>query len=309
MNIFVFGSLAYDPIMTFPGRFGDHILADKIDNLNVAFMVDSFVERPGGTAGNIAYSLMLHGERPTIIGTIGYDHQKYFEWLDQNEMDRKEVEIIVTEPTARAYIITDEDENQITIFNPGAMQNTTHFSLNKYNSSDSVAIIAPTNLDDMKMYSQKCRELGVRYIFDPGQSLPAWQEGDLSEAITGAEILIANEYEINLIKDKTGRGTENLIRDVGAIIVTMGERGASLIQDDHISGRLIPVTIPDEVVDPTGAGDAFRGGLLTGLVNDMDLYDAALVGSVTASFAVEVMGTQEYRFTKSEFDKRHEKFV
>lgn len=304
MNIFVFGSLAYDPIMTFPGRFADNILVDKIDNLNVAFMVDSFVERPGGTAGNIAYSLMLHGQKPKIVSTIGYDYQEYFAWLDQNEMIREHVEVTPTDPTARAYVITDQDENQITIFNPGAMQHVTHFALDMYDSSESIAIISPTNLEDMKIYSQRCKDLDIRYIFDPGQSLPAWEASDLNHAINGAEILIANQYEIDLIKNKTGRGTKDLAVDVGAIIVTMGERGASLVQEQDMSGRAIPVTRSAKVVDPTGAGDAFRGGLLTGLVNGVDLYGSALMGSATASFAVEVMGTQEYRFTMSEFQKR-----
>ncbi len=304
MNIFVFGSLAYDPIMTFPGRFADNILVDKIDNLNVAFMVDSFVERPGGTAGNIAYSLMLHGQKPKIVGTIGYDYQEYFAWLDQNQMIREHVEIIPTDPTARAYVITDQDENQITIFNPGAMQHATHFGLEIYDSTESIAIISPTNLEDMKIYSQRCKDLEIRYIFDPGQSLPAWEASDLTHAINGAEVLIANEYEIELIQNKTGRGIKDLAVDVGAIIVTMGERGALLFQEQDMSGRAVPVTHPTKVTDPTGAGDAFRGGLLAGLVNGIDLYGSSLMGSATASFAVEVMGTQEYRFTMSQFQKR-----
>ena len=174
MNIFVSGSLAYDRIMNFPGRFGDHILPDRIHNLNVSFNVDSLVERPGGCAGNISYCLVLLGEQPHTLATIGSDCNRYLEWMEQNGVPLSGVRVIGSAPTASAYITTDQGDNQITGFHMGAMMHTSDFSFEDYEPEESIAVVSPGNLDDMLNYSRFYKENGIPYVFDPGQSLPAW---------------------------------------------------------------------------------------------------------------------------------------
>jgi adenosine kinase len=302
MNIFVSGSLAYDRIMNFPGRFSDHIMPDKIHNLNVSFNVDSLVERPGGTAGNISYCLVLLGEQPHTLATIGYDYSRYFEWMEKNSVPKSGIKVIVEQPTAGAYITTDMGDNQITGFHPGAMLFTSDFDFSSYKPEESIGILAPGNLDDMINYSRIYKEKGIRYIFDPGQSLPIWTGDGLKECIDGADILIANDYEMGLITNTTGLDMAALGKLAKSVITTKGEDG-SLITTGGTS-ITIPVVKPNQVSDPTGAGDSYRGGLIKGLIEGKQLAEAALMGSVCASFAIEVQGTQEYSFTSAEFQQR-----
>ena len=301
MEIYVCGSMAYDRIMDFPGRFSDHIMPDRIHTLNVSFMVNGLVERPGGTAGNIAYALSLLGERPTFQATIGHDYQRYFEWLERNGVSREGIRIVNGEPTASAYITTDLADNQITAFNPGAMAHPSGFSLESL-AEDAIAIVAAGNLEDMRVYSQAYQARGIPYIFDPGQSLPAWVPDVLRACMAGARLVIVNDYEMGLISRMTGLDPRGLLEATEAVIVTKGEDGSTVYtRDDE---RPVPAVRPDRVTDPTGAGDAYRGGLIKGLVTGKGLEEAALMGSVCASFAVEVQGTQEYRFTPEEFSGR-----
>ena len=302
MNIFVSGSLAYDRIMNFPGRFSDHIMPDKIYNLNVSFNVDSLVERPGGTAGNISYCLVLLGEQPHTLATIGYDYSRYFEWMEKNSVPKSGIKVIDEQPTAGAYITTDMGDNQITVFHSGAMLFTSDFDFSSYKPEESIGILAPGNLDDMINYSRIYKEKGIRYIFDPGQSLPIWTVDGLKECIDGADILIANDYEMGLITNTTGLDMAALGKLAKSVITTKGEDG-SLITTGGTS-ITIPVVKPNQVSDPTGAGDSYRGGLIKGLIEGKQLAEAALMGSVCASFAIEVQGTQEYSFTSAEFQQR-----
>lgn len=302
MTIFVSGSLAYDRIMNFPGRFSDHILPDRIHNINVSFNVDSLVERPGGCAGNISYCLVLLGEQPLTLATLGRDCGQYLDWMEQNGMPRSGVQVIDTERTAGAYITTDQGDNQITGFHMGAMLYTSDFSFEFYNMDGAIGVVSPGNLDDMRNYSRYYKENGVPYVFDPGQSLPAWSAEDLRECIDGASVLICNDYEAGLISNTTGLDEAALAALAKAVIVTKGEHGSSLRIGDEVTA--IPVVTPRQALDPTGAGDSYRGGLVKGMVDGKPLAEAALMGSVCASFAVEVQGTQEYRFTMDEFNER-----
>jgi adenosine kinase len=302
MNIFVSGSLAYDRIMNFPGRFSDHIMPDKIHNLNVSFNVDSLVERPGGTAGNISYCLVLLGEQPHTLATIGYDYSRYYGWMEKNSVPKSGVKVIDDQPTAGAYITTDMGDNQITGFHPGAMMFTSDFDFSSYKPEESIGMISPGNLDDMINYSRIYKERGIRYIFDPGQSLPIWTGDGLKECIDGADILIANDYEMGLITNTTGLDMAALGKLAKSVITTKGEEGSVITTGDK--STTIPVVKPKQVLDPTGAGDSYRGGLIKGLIEGKDLAEAALMGSVCASFAVEVTGTQEYSFTAAEFQQR-----
>jgi adenosine kinase len=301
-KIFISGSLAYDRIMNFPESFSDHILPDKIHSLNVCFQVDGVTENYGGTAGNIAYALKLMGENPTITATIGSDHHKYFEWLDKHSISREGITVISQELTAGAYITTDKSNNQITGFNPGAMKYSSKLDIDSLNPEETLLLVSPGNLSDMINYPKLCKQQGIGYIFDPGQALPVLQAQDLREVITGCKLLIVNDYEFNLIMDKTGLAKDELLALPETTIITLGGAGSELYSR---TGKLtIPSFKAAKVIDPTGAGDAYRGGLLSGLINGNDLETSAIQGSVCASFAVECNGTQVYSFTPEEFDNR-----
>jgi len=302
MNILVTGSLAYDRIMDFPGHFADHILPEKIHVLNVSFTVNSLTEKFGGTAGNIAYALSLLGERPIILATIGRDYQRYFEWLAEKGIDCEPITIIEEELTACAYITTDKADNQITGFNAGAMKYASSFDFDRINPEESIFIVAPGNLEDMKRYSGACRERNIDFIFDPGQSLPMWNGRDLAASLEGSKVLISNDYELELIINCTGLCKSDLLKKTGAIITTLGEGGSRVSTPD--GDILIPAVTLEKVVDPTGAGDAYRGGLIKGLTQGKTVEQSARMGSVCASYAVESYGTQEYSFSPAEFEAR-----
>jgi len=302
MNIIVSGSLAYDRIMDFPGHFSDHILPDKIHVLNVCFQVNGMKEKYGGTAGNIAYSLSLMGEKPIISSTIGHDYERYFAWLVKNGISTENIKIIADEFTAGAYITTDQADNQITGFNPGAMKYPSALDFDKFYPKETIIIVSPGNLEDMITYPHACKVRGIDYIFDPGQSLPMWDAKELIQAIDGCGILIVNDYELDLIINKTGLNKKALLTMARTIITTRGEFGS---QVSTLDGEIdiFPVKAR-KVEDPTGAGDSYRGGLISGLVQGKDIEQCARMGSVCASFAVECYGTQEYSFTIDEFNKR-----
>ena len=302
MNIIVSGSLAYDRIMDFPGYFSDHILPEKIHVLNVCFQVNSMKEKFGGTAGNIAYALTLMGEKPGVSATIGHDYHRYFEWLAKNGISTENIKIIEDEFTASAYITTDKADNQITGFHPGAMKYSSSMDFDKLNPKETLVIVSPGNLEDMVNYPCACKARGIDYIFDPGQSLPMLDAKDLVQAIDGSRILVSNDYEMDLIMSKTGLNKDALLRRAKAIIVTLGELGSRVSMPDR--EIRIPAVKPKKVEDPTGAGDSYRGGLISGLIRGKDIEQCARMGSVCASFAVECYGTQEYRFSPQEFNER-----
>jgi adenosine kinase len=302
MKIIVSGSLAYDRIMDFPGHFSDHILPGKIHVLNVCFQVNGMREKFGGTAGNIAYALSLVGEKPMISAAIGHDHHRYLDWMAKNGISTDGIKIIEDEFTACAYITTDLADNQITGFNPGAMKHSSSLDFDKLNPGDTIAIISPGNLEDMVKYPRICKQRGIGYIFDPGQSLPVLAAADIANAIDGCRILISNDYELDLIMKKTALDKKDLIRRAGTVIVTLGEKGSQVLT---AGGEInIPAVTPRKVEDPTGAGDAYRGGLIRGLIQGKDIEECARMGSVCASFAVESYGTQDYSFGPEEFAER-----
>jgi adenosine kinase len=302
MKVFVSGSLAYDRIMDFPGHFADHILPEKIHVLNVAFMVNGLKEKFGGTAGNIAYALALMGEKPEITATIGHDYHRYLDWLTQNEISTKFIKIINEEFTAGAYITTDQADNQITGFNPGAMRCSSELDFDLLDPKETLLIVSPGNLEDMKNYPSVCKSRSIPYIFDPGQSIPMIDPQNLLQAIVKCRILITNDYELELIMNKTGETRKGLLKKAQTIIVTLGELGSRIYTQE--GEKVIPAVEPEKVEDPTGAGDSFRGGLISGLIRGLDVVESAKLGSVCASFAVESYGTQEYHFTREEFNKR-----
>jgi len=303
VNIYISGSMAYDRIMDFPGKLSDHILPDKIHILNVCFTVNGMVEKFGGTAGNIAYSLSLLNERAVIIATIGKDYQIYFDWLGKNNIPTDGIKIINEEHTAGAYIITDKADNQITGFNPGSMKYPSGYKFKNSDSENSIGLIGPGNLQDMIEYAKTCKDKGINYICDPGQSLTQWEGKTLIEWIDGSMLLISNDYELEMIMKITGMDKKRLKGLTKIIITTLGEKGSLISNSDFDVS--IPAAKVHDVVDPTGAGDAFRAGLLKGIVIGRDIETAAKMGTVAAAYALEKYGTQEHRFTHEEFVERY----
>lgn len=303
MNIFISGSMAYDRIMDFPGYFKDYILPDKIHVLNVCFNVNGLQEKFGGTAGNIAYSLGLLGERPTIIAAIGKDYPTYFTWLQKNNLSTDGIEIVAEEFTAGAYITTDRSDNQITGFNPGAMKKATGYDLSAADPKSSVLLIAPGNLQDMTGYASRCRERGIPYICDPGQSLTLWNGELMREWIRGSMMLITNDYELEIIMKMTGLEKSDILGLTKMIITTLGEKGSLISREGEDS--MIPAAKATDILDPTGAGDAYRAGLLKGLAMDRGIERSAMMGAVAAAYAVEKYGTQEHSYTFEEFVSRY----
>lgn len=303
MNIYVSGSMAYDRIMDFPGRFADHIMPDKIHILNVCFTVNGMQEKLGGTAGNIAYTLALLGEKPTLVATIGKDYATYFAWLQKNGIATDSLTIVQEEFTAGAYITTDQSDNQITGFNPGAMKQQAGFDFSADVAAESIGIIAAGNLKDMAELAEKYRQKKIPFICDPGQSLTAWDGEDLRTWIDGASMLITNDYELELVMKMTGLSRHGLLERTAMLITTLGEKGSLIVtQDGEIS---IPVAPVREVLDPTGAGDAYRAGLIKGLLMNLPIDVAGRMGAVASAYAIENYGTQEHRFTWTDFSTRY----
>ena len=302
MDILVSGSMAYDRIMDFNGMFSEHILPDQLDNINVSFTVNSLTENFGGTAGNIAYSLSLLGEKPRILATIGQDYHRYFEWLKQIGVPTADIRIVEEELTAGAYITSDTSSNQITGFNPGAMKQQSGFDFSSVDPKDCLAIVAPGNLGDMADYTAEHEKRGIYSIFDPGQSLPAWGAEALATAIRQSKMLVCNDYEMELISNTTGMSRDQVAETVDTIVVTKGGDGCDIITT---AGTVsVPVVPAEDAVDPTGAGDAFRGGLIKGLIADLPIERAAQMGNVVGHYAVRVLGTQQHSFTQDEFNAK-----
>lgn len=304
MNIYVSGSIAYDRIMDFPDKFSNHLLPDKLHIINVCFLVNDLEEKFGGTAGNIAYSLSLLQERPIVLASVGSDFDRYKKWMQKYGLSLQGVRLVEDVPTASAYITTDQADNQITVFNPGAMNYSTNGTVPDFETHKSIAIVSPGNLDDMQEYPKIYKKKGIPYIFDPGQNIPAFSVEQLKEMISGSRVLIANEYELNLIMQATGLDQGQLLGLTKAIVTTLGEQGARISENGKEQD--VPAVKVKNPVDPTGAGDAFRSGFIKGLCMSKDLIDSAKMGSVCASFCVEQMGTQAHYFTLEDFWKRYE---
>lgn len=304
MQIYISGSLAYDRIMNFPGHFADHILPEKIHVLNVCFNIDGLKENFGGTAGNIAYSLAQLGEKPYIVATCGEDFDRYERWLKRNGLPMDWILKVEGVYTAGAYITTDLDDNQITAFNPGAMAFKAGIPRLDGTGSESVVLIGPGNKLDMMKFAEEARSAGARFIFDPGQSLNTWHRDEIREAVRGAHCFVSNDYELSQFLQIADWKLKQLYESVDLVITTKGPEGAILdFAGDKV---LVPAVRVRDVLDPTGAGDAFRGGCLKGLALGMPWDVCCQMGVVAASFAVEHYGTQEHTMTWERFCERYD---
>ena len=304
MAIYVSGSLAFDRIMTFPGNFQDHILMDKLHMINVSFMVDGMDERRGGCAGNIAYTLALLDEKPVIVAAAGRDFESYAQTLASHGLPLDGIRRAEDVFTALCYITTDLNSNQITGFYPGAMTLPAVYDFPGMDARQDIAIVSPGNVEDMRRLPRLYREKGVPYIFDPGQQLPVLTSEELLEAIEGSLACITNDYELNMICKATGKSEDEIAARTSWLVTTLGAEGAQ-VRGQGQTVRIAPVPI-DKVLDPTGAGDAHRAGLIKGLVHGLAMPEAAKLGSVSASFALEKMGTQEHVITPANFRQRYE---
>jgi len=298
------GSLAYDTIMVFPDRFAAHILPDKIHMLNVSFLVPELRREFGGCAGNIAYNLRLLGDAGYPMATAGHDFDPYAQWMAKIGVPQDYIRIIDSEHTAQAFITTDRDDNQITAFHPGAMQ---HAHVNRVSEARDIAIgiIAPDGRQGMIEHAAEFAAAGIPFIFDPGQGLPMFEAADLVRFISQASWVAVNDYEWQLMQQKTGWSVREVLEKVRALIVTRGPEGSVIYTRE---GELaIPCATPRAVVDPTGCGDAYRAGLIHGLMRGLDWEATGRMASLMGALKIEVRGTQNHRFTGDEFAERFRK--
>ena len=301
--VLITGSLAFDIIMDFPGRFSDHIDPTKIHILNLSFLVDSLKKQKGGTAGNIAYNLALLEIPVSILGSVGEDFDEYQTFLQKAGVDVSNIKVIKDEKTSQAFITTDKADNQITSFYPGSMKNNSSLKIVDLSEKPEFTVISPNDPKAMINFALECQKLEIPYMFDPGMQLPRLTNQDLITGIKGAKILIGNDYEIGLLSSKLKVKSEKLLENIKILITTLGEKG-SIIQTKDQNIR-IKAAKPKEVVDPTGAGDAYRAGFLAGYLQGLDLKVCGQMGSVTACYSVEKYGTTTHSFTMDEFQQKY----
>ncbi len=301
MTSLICGSLAFDTIMSFGGRFSEALLADQLHKINVAFLVPGIRREFGGCAGNIAYNLKLLNGDPLIMATIGQDSAPYIERLDKLGISRRCVKMIDSSYTAQAFITTDVDSNQITAFHPGAMAMSHQIKIADAGKV-SLAIIAPDGRDGMVEHARDCAEANIPFIFDPGQGLPMFNGEELTHFIELATYVAVNDYEAELLTERTGLSLQQIAERVSALIVTRGEQGAEIFTSD---GRLdIPVVKVADIVDPTGCGDAFRAGMLFGLTRDMDWMTIGRLSSLMGAIKIASQGGQNHAPTLDQIEDR-----
>ena len=294
-NILICGSIAYDSIMVFQDQFKNHILPDQIHNLNICFYVPEMKKNFGGTAGNIAYNLKLLQSNPLIMATHGDDFELYSNWLDSLGISKKYMKKITGMFTAQAFITTDQDDNQITAFHPGAMIQAHTNSIANVEDSIDLAIIAPDGRDAMIQHAQQCYKANIPFIFDPGQGLPMFTAEELITFIEQASYIAVNDYEAKLLQDKTGLTVEKITSKVKAFIVTKGAHGSEIYTDDEMIK--IDAIKASNLVDPTGCGDAFRSGLIYGISAGWDWHKTGKLASVMGAIKIGFEGGQNHQPT------------
>ncbi len=305
MSSLICGSLAYDTIMAFPDCFSESILADQLNNINVCFLVPSMRREFGGCAGNIAYSLKMLGGNPLIMATIGSDNQPYLERLSSLDISWRQIKIIKEAFTAQAFITTDQKNNQITAFHPGAMSFSHQNKITDIKENINLAIVAPDGREGMLQNAEDCASKGIPFIFDPGQGLPMFSRTELRRFIDQATYVAVNDYEAAMLMLETGWTEKEIASRVKALIVTLGERGAVIYTDSEKIN--IPCVGTKKTVDPTGCGDAFRAGLIYGLTNEMDLATCGRLGSLMGSIKIAHQGPQTHVLTAAEIADQFEK--
>ncbi len=296
------GSVAFDTIMVFPDRFKARILPDKIHMLNVSFLVPQLRREFGGCAGNIAYNLRLLGDVGYPMATVGRDFEPYREWMQRMGIPLDHIRVIAEEHTAQAFITTDLDDNQITAFHPGAMQ-LSHLNSVMQARDITIGIVAPDGKEGMLQHAAQFRAAGIPFIFDPGQGLPMFSSEELRRFIEQADWVAVNEYEWQLLQDRTGLSARDVVREVRALVVTRGAEGSVIYTRD--AEIRIPAAKPRAIVDPTGCGDAYRAGLLHGLLHGLDWETTGRIASLLGAIKIESRGTQNHTFSRAELETRY----
>ena len=301
MAALICGSLAYDTVMVYPGRFRDHILPDKIHLLNVSFVVPTLRRNFGGCAGNIAYNLRLLECDGHAMGTVGHDFGPYRDWMTKNGMSLRFVKPMDDEYTAQAYITTDLDANQLTAFHPGAMTHSWRQDV-PADGSITLGVLAPDGREGMIAHATQFTDANIPFMFDPGQAMTLFGGDELSKFIEGATWVTVNDYEAMLLQERTGLSAGELAARVAAYVVTRGAEGSVV----HTKGRSvdIPAVRAAAVVDPTGCGDAYRAGLVYGLMRGIDWETTGRIASLMGAIKIATVGTQDHRFTLDEFRDR-----
>jgi adenosine kinase len=303
MNLVLTGSIAFDYLMTFPGRFQDHILPDQLDRLSLSFLVDHMVIQRGGIAANIAYTLGLLGEKPRIMATVGEDFEEYRAWLEDHGVDTSAIKTIPGLFTASFFVNTDEINAQIASFYTGAMAGASELSFSDLDPTPDLTVISPNDPSAMIQYVEECHELEIPYLYDPSQQIVRLNANDLQVGIEGCLGLLANDYELGLIVEKTGLNLELIDQWAEFSIITRGEHGIDIYSKAELIH--IPAIKPGQMIDPTGVGDAFRGGFLKGFLNDLDLETCGQMGALAATFCIEAKGTQGHSFDLRTFIQRY----
>ncbi len=303
-KIVVTGSLAFDFIMNFPGKFADNIMPDKIHQLNLSFLAEKLNKNFGGTAGNIAYNLALTGNKPVILSSAGKDFDPYAGFLTRAGVDCSGICVLKNEFTSNYFVVVDKSDNQIGGFYAGAMTNDTKLSLpDKLLKTTKMVIISPTQPKAMLKFAGQCRKKKIPYMFDPGMQLPRLTDKQLVEGVLGAKILIGNDYEIALIQKRLRLSARQLLSKVNILITTLGEKGSEILSGAETAYR-IKAAKPKCICDPVGAGDAYRAGFIAGLMRGFDLDLCGMMGATCAVYTVEQYGTTTHRFTKQQFCDR-----
>ena len=303
MKIVVTGSIAYDYLMSFPGKFTEHFLPEHMNRVSLSFLVDTMDKRRGGCAPNIAYTLALLGARPLLMATAGEDFGEYRQWLNAAGIDTTHVMQIDGKFCASFFCSTDLHNNQIASFYTGAMADAGQLSFRAVEDCG-LAIIAPNDPGAMVQYAEECRTLGIPFIFDPGQQCARMSGDELRDGITGATLVMVNDYELELLRQKTGLSERDILDVAKTLIVTRGELGSSVLTG---GGQVdVPAVTPTHIVDPTGVGDAFRGGLMRGMSLGLPYEVCARMGSVAATYALEHLGGLSHAYTWHEFRNRYE---
>jgi adenosine kinase len=305
MDILLTGSVAFDYLMTFPGYFKDHILPEHLENISLSFLVDSMVRQRGGIAPNIAYTLAMLGGKPRLWAAVGEDFSEYRQWLESIGVDTTGARVIPGVFTASFFVNTDQSNAQIASFYPGAMAHSAELSLHELaDDPPDLVLISPNEPEAMRLYVRECQELGIPYLYDPSQQIVRLDAADLEEGICGAMAFFVNDYEAALVKNMVGWGPEEIYNENPDIllVITRGESGTSIYKDGLTYE--VPVVPPVQILDPTGVGDAFRGGFLSGFSHGLDLETCGRMGALAATYCLEATGTQGFSYTPQEFIER-----
>jgi adenosine kinase len=303
MKIVVTGSIAYDYLMSFPGKFREHLIPDQLHNVSLSFLVDSMRRQQGGVAANIAYTNALLGGRPTIMATVGQDFVEYRAWLESFGVDTSAITVFEDDYCASFFVNTDLEQNQIASFYTGAMAHAASLSFAVNAADTDITIISPNDPAAMDAYVQECKQLSIPYIYDPSQQTIRLTAEQLYAGLDGCLLLTVNEYELSMIQEKTGLNKAAILDKAGGLLLTKGKHGSEI----SINGRVIeiPAVLPDKIVEPTGAGDAFRGGLLRGLQLGLPWEIIGRIGALCATYVLENYGPQSHRYTKEAFVQRY----